>query len=185
MPEHLVFTFHHFSLLSASRQSFIWWAILPVSPSTFQSQVDASVTHPSGLRHACSILAKMVTDGYSLSAVHHDTLILGFGQARNLEAALAVFQVMWVNVDGCGWFMKLNNECLFFQLDRVLFFSPFLIFRTSFAPLAGCSFFRIKRLSGQLLLPRPTPLRRLQPNPHLLPRLPLQQQMKLGKKEGM
>lgn len=184
MPEHLVFTFHHFSLLSASRQSFIWWAILPVSPSTFQSQVDASVTHPSGLRHACSILAKMVTDGYSLSAVHHDTLILGFGQARNLEAALAVFQVMWVNVDGCGWFMKLNNECLFFQLDRVLFFSPFLIFCTSFAPLAGCSFFRIKRLSGQLLLLRPTPLRRLLPNPQL-PLPLLQLEIKLGKKEGM
>jgi pentatricopeptide repeat protein len=184
LPEHLVFTFHHFSLLSASRQSFIWWAILPVSPSTFQSQVDASVTHPSGLRHACSILAKMVTDGYSLSAVHHDTLILGFGQARNLEAALAVFQVMWVNVDGCGWFMKLNNECLFFQLDRVLFFSPFLIFCTSFAPLAGCSFFRIKRLSGQLLLLRPTPLRRLLPNPQL-PLPLLQLEIKLGKKEGM
>jgi len=184
LPEHLVFTFHHFSLLSASRQSFIWWAILPVSPSTFQSQVDASVTHPSGLRHACSILAKMVTDGYSLSAVHHDTLILGFGQARNLEAALAVFQVMWVNMDGCGWFMKLNNECLFFQLDRVLFFSPFLIFCTSFAPLAGCSFFRIKRLSGQLLLLRPTPLRRLLPNPQL-PLPLLQLEIKLGKKEGM
>ena len=34
--------------------------------------------------------AKMRTHGYSLSRAHHDTLILGFRQARNLEAALEV-----------------------------------------------------------------------------------------------
>ena len=128
--------------------------------------MDASVTHPSGLRHACSILAKMVTDGYSLSAVHHDTLILGFGQARNLEAALAVFQVTCVCVSKILVFRSRKLVCLLWRLiaSCSLHGPKFL-----FSPLNLISYclavFRIKLTSDQLLLLLPpTPLLLLLPN---------------------
>jgi pentatricopeptide repeat protein len=63
------------------------------SRKAYQAVIDASIQHPAGLRHAVEGMARMKTDGYSfLGTTHQNMLILGFGQARNLEAALSVFR---------------------------------------------------------------------------------------------
>lgn len=61
------------------------------SRQAYQAIIDACVAHPTGIRQACELMVRMRADGYSLKQTHHDTLILGFRQARNLEAALQVY----------------------------------------------------------------------------------------------
>ena len=63
------------------------------SRAAYKSIIDASITHPSGLGHACENLSQMKTDGYDfLSRSYHECLIRSFEQARYFEAALSIFR---------------------------------------------------------------------------------------------
>ncbi|CAM9417070.1 unnamed protein product, partial [Laminaria digitata] len=66
----------------------------PPSRASFESAIDACVSHPDGLQHAGELISRMKAVGHDLAADHYNVLIRGFGDARNLGAALNVFQEM-------------------------------------------------------------------------------------------
>lgn len=59
--------------------------------SSYEAAIDACIAHPQGLQRATSIIKDMKAAGYSLALGHYTVLIRGFGDSRNLEAALSVF----------------------------------------------------------------------------------------------
>ncbi|CAN0175216.1 unnamed protein product, partial [Hapterophycus canaliculatus] len=64
------------------------------SRASFEQAIDACVSHPDGLQHAGDLISRMKAVGHDLQADHYNVLIRGFGAARNLGAALNVFQTM-------------------------------------------------------------------------------------------
>lgn len=56
------------------------------------------MSHPDGLQSAGKLISRMKEAGHDLASDHYNVLIRGFGDARNLGAALDVFQKM--NGDG-------------------------------------------------------------------------------------
>ncbi|CAM9259970.1 unnamed protein product, partial [Ectocarpus sp. 12 AP-2014] len=66
----------------------------PPSRASFEQAIDACVSHPDGLQHAGDLISRMKSVGHDLQADHYNVLIRGFGDARNLGAALNVFQTM-------------------------------------------------------------------------------------------
>ncbi|CAN0220524.1 unnamed protein product, partial [Scytosiphon promiscuus] len=66
----------------------------PPSRASFEQAIDACVSHPDGLQHAGDLISRMKAVGHDLQSDHYNVLIRGFGAARNLGAALNVFQTM-------------------------------------------------------------------------------------------
>lgn len=66
----------------------------PPSRASFESAIDACVSHPDGLQCAANLIDRMKAIGHDLGSEHYNVLIRGFGDARNLGAALNVFQEM-------------------------------------------------------------------------------------------
>lgn len=66
----------------------------PPSRASFESAIDACVSHPDGLQCAANLIDRMKAVGHDLGSEHYNVLIRGFGDARNLGAALNVFQEM-------------------------------------------------------------------------------------------
>ncbi|CAM9927753.1 unnamed protein product, partial [Sphacelaria rigidula] len=64
----------------------------PPSRASFECAVDACISHPDGLQSAANLISRMKEAGHDLASDHYNVLIRGFGDARNLAAALDVFQ---------------------------------------------------------------------------------------------
>ncbi|CAM9284480.1 unnamed protein product [Phaeothamnion confervicola] len=76
----------------------------PPSRASFEAAIDCCVTHPNGLQSAGMLINQMKLAGFDLSADHFRLLIRGFGEARNLEAALEVFREMkYGAMSSLGW----------------------------------------------------------------------------------
>ena len=66
----------------------------PPSRASFESAIDACMYHADGLQCAADLITRMKAVGHDLGSDHYNVLIRGFGDARNLGAALNVFQEM-------------------------------------------------------------------------------------------
>eukprot|EP00953_Heterococcus_sp_UTEX-ZZ885_P017961 10044-Heterococcus_DN1.PRE.1 len=66
----------------------------PPCRASFETIIDACVQHPQGLQHASVLIQTMKRAGFSLAADHYSVLIRGFGDAKNMQAALGAFNEM-------------------------------------------------------------------------------------------
>lgn len=89
--------------------------------ASFESAIDACILHPDGLQHAADLISRMKAVGHDLGSDHYNVLIRGFGDARNLGAALNVFQEMrdGVAVGGPGGGPKTRS--LGWEVDEDMF----------------------------------------------------------------
>lgn len=76
--------FHRFAFLASQQHR--------AHRASFESAIDACMAHPNGLQDAGKLISRMKEVGHDLSMDHFNVLIRGFGDARNLGAALEVYR---------------------------------------------------------------------------------------------
>mmetsp|Transcript_35029 Transcript_35029/g.139018 ORF Transcript_35029/g.139018 Transcript_35029/m.139018 type:complete len:245 (-) Transcript_35029:4429-5163(-) len=58
---------------------------LRANRTAYRRMVDACLKHPQGIAHACTTLEEMTAMGFSMDNEYYDTLLKGYGRARELE----------------------------------------------------------------------------------------------------
>lgn len=79
------------------------------------------MSHPDGLQHAADLISRMKDAGHDLASDHYNILIRGFGDARNLGAALNVFQEMREGVAVGGPGGAAQSRSLGWEADEDMF----------------------------------------------------------------
>jgi len=65
---------------------------LRANRTAYRRMVDACLKHPQGIAHACTTLEEMTAMGFSMDNEYYDTLLKGYGRARELEKVVARFR---------------------------------------------------------------------------------------------
>jgi len=67
---------------------------LPTRPSrsSYETIIDACISHPQGLGHVCKLIRDMQKEGYELGSAQYNLLVKGFGRAESMENALESFR---------------------------------------------------------------------------------------------